>query len=38
MNRLELGFILGSVFGLMDVIAIYPQKRSDKTRAKWGVS
>jgi len=36
MNRLELGFILGIVFGIVDVIAIYPQKLDDKTRAMVG--
>ncbi|MBA2285705.1 MAG: hypothetical protein H0W02_09490 [Ktedonobacteraceae bacterium] len=36
MNRLELGFILGLIFGILDVIAVYPQKRSDKTRAMIG--
>lgn len=36
MNRLELGFILGIVFGILDVIAIAPQKLNDKSRAMVG--
>ena len=36
MNRLELGFLLGIAFGIFDVIAIYPQKMNDKTRAMVG--
>jgi hypothetical protein len=36
MNGLELGFLLGIAFGVLDVIAIYPQKINDKTRAMVG--
>lgn len=36
MNRLELGSLLGVVFGIVDVIAIYPQKLDDKRRAMVG--
>lgn len=36
MSKLELGFILGIAFGILDVIAIAPQKMNDKTRAMVG--